>query len=125
MFPLWWVGRRGAGRFSDDRLEKRDHLRRIPFGGTDESADLAPLAIDQDRGWQADDAEFLKGLAADIELNCEALDADLAIELAHRIGAAAIDRERYHRKVRSAEQALQPRERRHLLPARDAPRRPH
>src|SRR5439155_4949033 len=63
-------------------------------------------------------------LGGRVDVERQGLDADLAIELVRDGGAGLVYRKRNHLEALAAELGLQPVERRHLLPARLAPRRP-
>src|SRR3546814_13981256 len=85
------------------------------------SADLATLAIDQQRGGNAGGTQFPGSPAALIYVDAESLETQFLVERLHCRQPFAIDRQGHHHEVGPAEPGLEPVERRHLLSARDAP----
>ncbi len=78
----------------------------------------------EQRGRNADDAQLLHRLHRGIDVDRERANADFLEELPHGLNSLAVDRERDHLERRPAQLLLQAVERRHLLAARHAPRRP-
>src|SRR5438270_318577 len=96
----------------------------IPLNRAEMPADLASLAVDEEARRQAGCIYRERGLRSRIDVERQRLDAGLRVEPAGDRRALLIDRQRHHQEALAAELRLQAVERRHLLAAGLAPRRP-
>src|SRR5258708_6581410 len=101
-----------------------DNFGRVPLRRSALAPKLSPLAVYEQRGRNADDAQLLHRLHRGIDVDRERANADFLEELPHGLNSLAVDRERDHLERRPAQLLLQAVERRHLLAARHATRRP-
>src|SRR5438094_1836991 len=96
----------------------------IPLHRAEMPGDLASLAVDEEARRQANRIYRERGLRRRIDVERQRLDAGLRVEPAGDRQALLIDRQRDHLEALAAELRLQAIERRHLLAAGLAPRRP-
>jgi len=74
----WAEPRTLPGETIPDELH---HIRRIPFGGTDQPADLGAVAVDQEAGWKTNRTQRRGSRGRAIQIHRKVLDTDFGVEL--------------------------------------------
>ena len=90
----------------DERAEKFSNFRCVPLGGSDDPADFLSTAIDEQRRWQAKRMRLSKHLAGGVNVHREIADADLVVEFSDCLHSPAVDGDRNHFKIRTAQARL-------------------
>jgi hypothetical protein len=87
--------------------DERDHRRTVPFGRSDLAADLASLAIDEQRCRRGVRLHFARHLSRRVDVDAEHRETRLPGELLDSQGVLAVDRERKHKKLGVVERRLE------------------
>src|SRR5215813_15125223 len=109
----------------NDASEKLDDCGIVPFGRSDNAADLPAGAVEDERRGQSHRADIAKRVSGGVHVDREILDADVAVETGYLRSPATGDGDRHAREFQPAQGCLQAVERGHLGPAGHAPRRPY